>query len=163
MRGRSCPASGFSHHEFTNQRTYGNINAAGGWTRLSSIACSLKGPYGQRSSPVVPEMWHACFRFPTQIVRSFSRAAGSGSQSYLSGVRVQVQAPADSRRKQMEVGSVLVNSASEQHLVPGAGIEPARTLPGPRDFKSRVSTKFHHPGGKKRIAQNSSPISIKNL
>jgi hypothetical protein len=31
-------------------------------------------------------------------------------------------------------------------LVPGAGIEPARTLPDPRDFKSRVSTKFHHPG-----------------
>ena len=25
-------------------------------------------------------------------------------------------------------------------LVPGAGLEPARTLPGPRDFKSRVST-----------------------
>jgi hypothetical protein len=25
-------------------------------------------------------------------------------------------------------------------LVPGAGVEPARTLPGPRDFKSRVST-----------------------
>ncbi len=31
-------------------------------------------------------------------------------------------------------------------LVPGAGIEPARTLADPRDFKSRVSTKFHHPG-----------------
>jgi hypothetical protein len=31
-------------------------------------------------------------------------------------------------------------------FVPGAGLEPARTLPGPRDFKSRVSTKFHHPG-----------------
>jgi hypothetical protein len=25
-------------------------------------------------------------------------------------------------------------------LVPGAGLEPARTLPSPRDFKSRVST-----------------------
>ena len=25
-------------------------------------------------------------------------------------------------------------------LVPGAGLEPARTLPDPRDFKSRVST-----------------------
>jgi hypothetical protein len=25
-------------------------------------------------------------------------------------------------------------------LLPGAGLEPARTLPGPRDFKSRVST-----------------------
>ena len=25
-------------------------------------------------------------------------------------------------------------------LVPEAGLEPARTLPGPRDFKSRVST-----------------------
>ena len=25
-------------------------------------------------------------------------------------------------------------------MVPGAGLEPARTLPGPRDFKSRVST-----------------------
>ena len=25
-------------------------------------------------------------------------------------------------------------------LVPGAGLEPARTLAGPRDFKSRVST-----------------------
>src|SRR6185369_2887972 len=25
-------------------------------------------------------------------------------------------------------------------LVPGAGLEPARPLPGPRDFKSRVST-----------------------
>ena len=25
-------------------------------------------------------------------------------------------------------------------VVPGAGLEPARTLPGPRDFKSRVST-----------------------
>jgi hypothetical protein len=25
-------------------------------------------------------------------------------------------------------------------LVPGAGLEPARTLPNPRDFKSRVST-----------------------
>jgi hypothetical protein len=25
-------------------------------------------------------------------------------------------------------------------LVPGAGLEPARTLTGPRDFKSRVST-----------------------
>jgi hypothetical protein len=25
-------------------------------------------------------------------------------------------------------------------LMPGAGLEPARTLPGPRDFKSRVST-----------------------
>src|SRR6478672_11029388 len=24
--------------------------------------------------------------------------------------------------------------------LPGAGLEPARTLPGPRDFKSRVST-----------------------
>ena len=24
--------------------------------------------------------------------------------------------------------------------MPGAGLEPARTLPGPRDFKSRVST-----------------------
>ena len=28
------------------------------------------------------------------------------------------------------------------NLVPGAGLEPARTLPGPRDFKSRVSTNF---------------------
>jgi hypothetical protein len=26
------------------------------------------------------------------------------------------------------------------NLLPGAGLEPARTLPGPRDFKSRVST-----------------------
>jgi hypothetical protein len=26
------------------------------------------------------------------------------------------------------------------NLMPGAGLEPARTLPGPRDFKSRVST-----------------------
>ncbi len=29
--------------------------------------------------------------------------------------------------------------------LPGAGLEPARTQ-GPRDFKSLVSTKFHHPG-----------------
>jgi hypothetical protein len=27
-------------------------------------------------------------------------------------------------------------------LVPGAGLEPARTLAGPRDFKSRASTNF---------------------
>ena len=33
-----------------------------------------------------------------------------------------------------EKGANLLN------LVPGAGLEPARTLPGPRDFKSRVST-----------------------
>ena len=30
-------------------------------------------------------------------------------------------------------------------VLPGAGLEPARTQ-GPRDFKSLVSTKFHHPG-----------------
>ena len=29
--------------------------------------------------------------------------------------------------------------------MPRAGLEPARTQ-GPRDFKSLVSTKFHHPG-----------------
>ena len=34
-----------------------------------------------------------------------------------------------------EEGAKLLNM-----LVPGAGLEPARTLPGPRDFKSRVST-----------------------
>jgi hypothetical protein len=28
------------------------------------------------------------------------------------------------------------------NMVPGAGLEPARTLPGPRDFKSRASTNF---------------------
>ena len=32
------------------------------------------------------------------------------------------------------------NSLNIKGLVPGAGLEPARTLPGPRDFKSRVST-----------------------
>ncbi len=32
------------------------------------------------------------------------------------------------------------NSLIIKGLVPGAGLEPARTLPGPRDFKSRVST-----------------------
>ena len=37
-------------------------------------------------------------------------------------------------RKQGEKGTQINN------LVPGAGLEPARTLPGPRDFKSRVST-----------------------
>jgi hypothetical protein len=31
-------------------------------------------------------------------------------------------------------------SMNSTTLVPGAGLEPARTLPGPRDFKSRVST-----------------------
>jgi hypothetical protein len=37
--------------------------------------------------------------------------------------------------------------------VPGAGIEPARNLAAPRDFKSRVSTKFHHPGTFDRLPQ----------
>jgi hypothetical protein len=31
-----------------------------------------------------------------------------------------------------QMGAKLLN------LVPGAGLEPARTLPGPRDFKSRI-------------------------
>src|SRR5215510_16615154 len=38
------------------------------------------------------------------------------------------------------LNDVGANSSNIKGLVPGAGLEPARTLPGPRDFKSRVST-----------------------
>ena len=35
-------------------------------------------------------------------------------------------------------------------LVPGAGLEPARTLPGPRDFKSHPYPMQQHPPAPKR-------------
>ena len=38
--------------------------------------------------------------------------------------------------------AVRVAAAKLLILVPGAGVEPARTLADPRDFKSRVSTNF---------------------
>ena len=38
-----------------------------------------------------------------------------------------------------------LNSISKSDVVPGAGLEPAQ-YKVPRDFKSLVSTKFHHPG-----------------
>jgi hypothetical protein len=38
------------------------------------------------------------------------------------------------------VNLIMKKGAKLLILVPGAGLEPARTLPGPRDFKSRVST-----------------------
>ena len=40
----------------------------------------------------------------------------------------------------LPVFKLLNETGAKAILVPGAGLEPARTLPGPRDFKSRVST-----------------------
>ena len=41
--------------------------------------------------------------------------------------------------------SLMVPSKSLSFMVPRAGLEPARRVRA-RDFKSRVSTKFHHRG-----------------
>ena len=45
---------------------------------------------------------------------------------------------AGERNQQLRSGSKATCELTA--LVPGAGLEPARTLAGPRDFKSRVST-----------------------
>jgi hypothetical protein len=48
------------------------------------------------------------------------------------------------KEHQKETGSKRGRKGKINNLVPGAGLEPARTLPGPRDFKSHFTLTQQH-------------------